>query len=329
MFRIGDQKLDSSVLLAPMAGVSDLPFRRICRKFGAGLTTSEMLTSDTRLWKSRKSASRLLVEPQSYPVSMQIAGSSPQQLADAAVACQKLGADIIDINMGCPAKKVCKKLAGSALLSDEGLVSEILTEVVKAVDVPVTLKTRTGPDTSNKNATTIGRIAEDAGIKAIALHGRTRACRFLGDAEYETIKCLVNEISIPVFANGDIDSAEKAKRVMDGTQAEGVLIGRAALGQPWIFKEITTYLMRGEKIANPSMGEKQETILSHIKDIHAFYGDFMGVKIARKHFGWYCDHLPEGKIVSKKFNTLNSTQAQLSCINNYFKHLKTDEDHAT
>jgi len=321
VFQIGDHKLDSPALLAPMAGISDLPFRRLCRKFGAGLTTSEMVTSDTKLWKSRKSATRLVIEAQSHPVSMQIAGSDAEQMVGAALGCKKLGADIIDINMGCPAKKVCKKLAGSALLSDEGLVNEILTEVVKAIDIPVTLKTRTGPDLSNKNAISIGRIAEKAGIKAIALHGRTRACRFNGRAEYETIRQLANEISIPVFANGDIDSAAKAKKIIDATSAKGVLIGRAALGRPWIFKEISSYLFSNDDIGEPSLEEKQEIIMSHLRDIHSFYGDFLGVRIARKHFGWYCDHLQNGKRASKFFNTLDSTEAQISCVKNISKYI--------
>lgn len=317
MLRIGDQNIDSVAFLAPMAGISDLPFRRLCRKFGAGLTTSEMLTSDTSLWKSRKSASRLVIEKQAYPISMQVAGSSPEQLADAARACQELGADIVDINMGCPAKKVLKKLAGSALLSDEGLVKEILTEVVNAVDIPVTLKTRTGPDTENKNATTIGKIADDAGIKAIALHGRTRACRFNGEAEYQTIKQLAKESSIPVLANGDIDSAQKAVQVLDITQASGILIGRGALGRPWIFKEITAALS-GQEIDPPTHAEKQEIIISHLQEMHDFYGDFLGLRIARKHFGWYCNHLPNGKQTSRLFNALESTHEQLECVNNYF-----------
>ncbi len=328
MFHIGDLQVDSPVLLAPMAGVTDMPLRRLCRRYGAGLTTSEMITSDTRLWQSRKSSSRLVVEPQSHPVSMQIAGSDPEQLAVAAQQCVDLGAQIVDINMGCPAKKVCKKLAGSALLSDEALVKEILTATVSAVDVPVTLKTRTGPSPEQRNILRIAEIAEDAGIRALTVHGRTRACRFNGEAEYRHIAAVAKQCTIPVIANGDIDSAEKAARVLEQTGAAAVMIGRAALGAPWLFREIKGYLAHGSAPGEPSLEEKREVVLTHLADLHAFYGETQGVRIARKHFGWYVEALADGKAARKRFNQLDTAESQLRCVNDYFLWLKMNEEKA-
>jgi len=328
VFHIGNQRIDSRVLLAPMAGVTDLPFRRLCRRFGAGLTTSEMLTSDITLWRSRKSSSRLRIEAQSHPISMQIAGSEPVQLAQAAKACQEAGAEIIDINMGCPAKKVCKKLAGSALLADEALVEKILYAVVEAVNVPVTLKTRTGPSLSDINADKISHIAEQAGVAAFALHGRTRACRFKGDAEHKTARDLSAKLSIPLIINGDIDSAQKALTLLENTNAEAVMVGRAALGQPWLIQDIKNYIETGTQGLSLSTEEKLNVVLTHLNDIYEFYGEFMGVRIARKHFGWYCNYLPNGKITSKTFNQLDSSAKQIQLAHSFFRTIKDYEDEA-
>ncbi len=317
--------------MAPMAGVTDLPFRRLSRTFGAGLTTSEMLTSDTSLWQSRKSRSRLALDAQTHPVSMQIAGSDPEQLAQAAKACVTHGAHIVDINMGCPAKKVCKKLAGSALLSDEPLVASILANVVNAVDVPVTLKTRIGTCPENKNGVHIAKIAEECGVAAIAVHGRTRACKFNGEAEYDTIGDIVDAISIPVFANGDIDCATKAKAVLAKTGASAVLVGRGALGNPWLFKQIDKYLSNGEHVAEPLIEERRRVIVGHLQSIHNFYGEEHGTRIARKHFGWYCDAMKQNvdSVSAKKiFNKINTAEQQLSYVNHFFNGLTTNEENA-
>ena len=328
MLKIGNVNVSSNVFLAPMAGVTDLPFRRLCRSFGAGLTTSEMLISDTSLWHTRKSQTRLALDPQEQPVSMQIAGSDPAQLAEAAQACVERGAQLVDINMGCPAKKVCKKRAGSALLADEPLVTQILTSVVNSVGVPVTLKTRTGTDPDSKNCVRIAKIAEESGIKALAIHGRTRACRFGGEAEYDTIRSVVNAISIPVIANGDIQCPKKAKHVMEHTGASAIMIGRAALGQPWIFHEISQ-ILNGAKINfAPALAEKRQIIVEHIEHLHAFYGSVQGVRFARKHFGWYCDKLADGQNAKKIFNKIDSAEQQLAEINSYFQRLKIYEEQA-
>ncbi len=291
-FSIGSWDIESPTLLAPMAGVTDAPFRHLCRQLGAGMTVSEMVTSDERLWHSRKSQQRLSTmhgeKTNLNDVrSVQLAGNDPALLAAAAQSNQVLGADIIDINMGCPAKKVCKKAAGSALLKDERLVSDILHAVVNAVDIPVTLKIRTGWSPEERNGVTIARIAEDAGIQALAVHGRTRACAFKGDVEYDTIANIVNAIDIPVFANGDINSPEKAKSVLEYTGASAVMIGRAAQGNPWIFREINHYLATGQRLNNPTEEEVCHMLSKHLQELHAFYGDVMGAKIARKHVGWY------------------------------------------
>ncbi len=285
--RIGPYRLPNPLILAPMAGVTDRPFRQLCRRLGAGLVVSEMVTSDVRLWNTRKSSLRLLHQGDPEPRSVQIAGGDPQMLAEAARRNVELGAQIIDINMGCPAKKVCNKAAGSALLKDQDLVRKILQAVVAAVDVPVTLKIRTGWDRQNKNGIEVAKIAEDAGIAALAVHGRTRADLYTGDAEYDTIAAIKQAVSIPVFANGDIDSPEKAKAVLAATGADALLIGRAAQGRPWIFREIEHYLRTGEKLPAPGLIEVERILLEHLTALHAFYGDVMGVRIARKHVGWY------------------------------------------
>ncbi len=325
-----------------MAGVTDLPFRQLCLRYGAGLATTEMLTSDTSLWHSRKSTSRLRIDTnKSVPVSMQIAGSEPELLAAAAKQCVELGAQIVDINMGCPAKKVCKKLAGSALLRDEDLVAEILQKTVAAVDVPVTLKTRTGWDTQNKNAVRIARMAEDCGIAALTLHGRTRACRFNGDAEYETIADVVNAVSIPVIANGDITNSEKAKKVLQQTGAQAVMVGRAALGQPWLFRSLNQELAEHFDSANhrkaseqkspdthPNSEDIKSVMIEHVQHLHQFYGTHQGVRIARKHVGWYCEHIAEGQTLRTRFNTLEGCDEQIQAIVKHFETIKPYEEEA-
>jgi len=316
--RIGPYTLQNGLILAPMAGVTDQPFRQLCRQLGAGLVMSEMVTSDMSLWNSRKSRLRMIHEGDPEPRSVQIAGGDPQMLADAARANVEFGAQIIDINMGCPAKKVCNKAAGSALLKDEQLVTEILHAVVAAVEVPVTLKIRTGWDRANKNGLNIARIAEQAGIQALAVHGRTRADLYTGEAEYDTIAAIKQAVSIPVFANGDIDSPEKARYVLDATGADGLLIGRAAQGRPWIFREIEHYLQTGEKLPALPVSEVERILLEHLAALHLFYGDVMGVRIARKHVGWYLATLPGAREFRALFNRLDDTEAQCANVREFF-----------
>ena len=323
MVRIGSYTLANNLILAPMAGVTDRPQRQLCARFGAGLTVSEMLTSDTSLWSSRKSSLRLLTDSDPEPRSMQIAGADPDMLANAAQQCVALGAHIIDINMGCPAKKVCNKAAGSALLKDEKLVADILDAVRAAVDVPVTLKIRTGWDQANKNGVNIAKIAEQAGINALAVHGRTRADRYNGDAEYDTIALIKSAVSIPVFANGDIDSPIKAKQVLDHTGADGLLIGRAAQGRPWIFREINHFLSTGQQLPAISLQELELTLLEHLELLHAFYGQPMGVRIARKHTHWYLASLPGAQQFRTTFNQLDCEEVQKDQIQIFFNHLRS------
>jgi tRNA-dihydrouridine synthase B len=285
---------------------------------GAGLVVSEMVTSDVRLWNTRKSSLRMMHSGDPEPRSVQIAGGDPDMLAEAARRNVEMGAQIIDINMGCPAKKVCNKAAGSALLKDEQLVHDILQAVVAAVDVPVTLKIRTGWDRSNKNGITVAKIAEEAGIVALAVHGRTRADLYTGDAEYETIAAIKQAVSIPVLANGDIDSPQKAKAVLAATGADGLLIGRAAQGRPWIFREIEHYLRTGEQLPAPTLNEVEQILLEHLTALHAFYGDVMGVRIARKHVSWYLATLPGAKDFRAQFNRLDSTDAQCANVRGFF-----------
>ncbi|MGY4492178.1 tRNA dihydrouridine synthase DusB [Pseudomonas sp. TE3610] len=315
--RIGPYTLNNALILAPMAGVTDQPFRQLCRRMGAGLVVSEMVTSDMSLWNSRKSRLRMIHEGDPEPRSVQIAGGDAQMLAAAARANVEMGAQIIDINMGCPAKKVCNKAAGSALLKDEALVQEILHAVVAAVEVPVTLKIRTGWDRSNKNGITVARIAEQAGISALAVHGRTRADLYTGEAEYDTIAAIKQAVSIPVFANGDIDSPQKARHVLDATGADGLLIGRAAQGRPWIFRETEHYLRTGELLPALQLSEVEQILLEHLAALHAFYGDVMGVRIARKHVGWYLATLPGAKEFRAQFNRLEETEAQCANVRRF------------
>lgn len=288
--QIGKHILKSQVLLAPMAGTSDKPFRALCRLQGAALTTSEMLVIQQHLLASKKTKHRLDFSGETAPISIQIAGSQAQQLVYSAQKALEFGADIIDINMGCPAKKVCKKAAGSALMQDEKLVKDILTSVVNAVNIPVTLKMRTGWQTNNKNAPTIAKIAQDAGVQMLSVHGRTREDKYKNLAEYDTIKHVVKQVSIPVIANGDITCGKKAQQVLQYTEADGVMVGRAAQGNPWVIGQIDYYLKTGKHAADTAFETKKQTILKHISQIHQFYGEQLGVRIARKHICWYLQH---------------------------------------
>jgi tRNA-dihydrouridine synthase B len=287
-FAIGPWQIAVPTVLAPMAGVTDRPFRVLCRRFGAGLAASEMITADQRLWHTTKTRQRMNHDGEPEPRMVQLAGNDPTQLADAARANVDLGAQIIDINMGCPAKKVYGKLCGSALLGDELLVARILERVVQAVSVPVTVKIRTGIDRAHVNALQISRIAAQSGVRAIAVHGRTRADFYEGSAEYETIRSICSDARIPVIANGDIDSAEKACSVLDFTRADAAMIGRAAHGSPWIFREVNSFLETGKKSASLLRAEVRDIILEHVTALYAFHGEAAGVRIARKHLGWYC-----------------------------------------
>lgn len=321
VIRIGPYQLANQVILAPMAGVTDLPFRQLCRKLGAGLVVSEMVTSDVRLWNSRKSRSRLDHSGENEPRSVQIAGGDPQMMAEAARMNEALGAQIIDINMGCPAKKVCNKAAGSALMRDETLVGEILEAVVDAVNLPVTLKIRTGWCHEQRNALTIARIAEESGVQALAVHGRTRNQLYTGCAEYDTIAAVKQQIRIPVFANGDIDSPQKAMQVLRHTGADAVMIGRAAQGRPWIFREINHYLTHGELLPSPPLEWQQETLLEHLHALHLFYGEHQGVRIARKHVGWYLQTLPGAEDFRRSFNRIECASEQHRNIQTFFTRL--------
>ena len=301
-----------------MAGVTDKPFRKLCRRFGAGMTTSEMTTADTSLWQTPKSKHRLDLDLDAEPVAVQIAGSDPDQLASAAQACVDRGAQIIDINMGCPAKKVCKRLAGSALMKDEKLVERILGTVVAAVDVPVTLKIRTGWDPEHRNGPVIARIAEDAGIASLAVHGRTRACRYKGEAEYETIARIKEQLSIPVIANGDLTTPEKSLEVLRLTNADGLMIGRGAQGRPWIFRELKLFLSNDTKKVPLDKTELRDMMLGHLSELHRFYGEKRGVRVARKHLTWYCDKLANADEFRYRAVRVDSASEQLCLIKEYF-----------
>ena len=307
MFTIGPWIVNQPSVLAPMAGITDHPFRRICRREGAGLAVSEMLASDTKLWNSRKSQQRLLRPDDCEPRSVQIAGNDPRVMAEAARQSESLGAQIVDINMGCPAKKVCKKAAGSALLRDEPLVAEILQSVVSAVNIPVTLKIRTGWSPEQKNGVNIARMAEDIGIQALAVHGRTRACAFRGDVEYDTIRDIVSAVGIPVIANGDIDSPSKARHVLKVTGASAVMIGRGAQGNPWIFREINEFLSTGRYLQKPSFNERVAVITEHLAALHEFYGEPQGVRVARKHINWYLTSWLNDKVSSSDIRSNHKT----------------------
>ena len=319
--KIGPYLLDNQLFLAPMAGVTDQPFRQLCRGLGVGMAVSEMLSSNPRVWSTEKSQQRMDHTAESGIRSVQIAGADPELMAAAAQHNVSNGAQIIDINMGCPAKKVNKKMAGSALMQHPQQVRQILTAVTNAVDVPVTLKIRTGWDPDNRNGIEIAKIAEQSGIQALAVHGRTRACLYKGLAEYDTIKAIKASISIPVIANGDIDSPEKAKYVLDYTGADGLMIGRPAQGNPWIFREIDHYLKTGEKLQVPTVDEVRRVILQHVENLHQFYGEFKGVRFARKHVGWYLQHQTKGVEFRNSFNAMESSAEQLHALMKYFDDL--------
>jgi len=319
--RIGPYLIDPPIGLAPMAGVTDKPFRQLCKRLGAGLATSEMTTSDPRLWTTRKSLQRMDHAGEPDPVSVQIAGYDPGMLADAARYNADLGAQIIDINMGCPAKKVCNVYAGSALLQDEALVARILGAVVAAVDVPVTLKIRTGWNRDNRNGVRIAHIAEDSGIAALAVHGRTRADLYEGDAEYDTIAAIKRAVMIPVLANGDVDTPQRARQVLEYTKCDGLLIGRAAQGRPWIFREIAHYLATGRELAPPSAAEVRAILVEHLENLYAFYGEQQGVRIARKHLGWYAKDRSENAAFRAIVNRAESAAEQLRLTRDYFDSL--------
>ena len=319
--RIGPYSIAPGVVLAPMAGVTDKPFRLLCKRMGAGLAVSEMTASDPRLWQTTKSLRRMDHDGEPEPVSVQIAGYDPGMLAEAAKYNADNGAQIIDINMGCPAKKVCNVWSGSALLQDEPLVARILQAVVKAVDVPVTLKIRTGWDREHRNALTIARIAEDAGIAALAVHGRTRADKYEGHAEYATIAAVKASVRIPVLANGDITTPGKAREVLAATGADAVMIGRGAQGRPWIFREVAHHLDTGGFLAEPTPVEVRDILASHLEQLYAFYGERMGVRIARKHLGWYAKDRAENASFRHVVNQAEDAATQLKLTIAYFDAL--------
>ncbi|WP_144815794.1 tRNA dihydrouridine synthase DusB [Aerolutibacter ruishenii] len=319
--RIGPYEIAPKVILAPMAGVTDKPFRVLCKQLGAGLCVSEMTTSDPRFWRTAKSRHRMDHDGEPAPASVQIAGTVPEVMADAARYNVEHGAQIIDINMGCPAKKVCNAWAGSALMRDEPLVSRILDAVVGAVDVPVTLKIRTGWAADQRNALAIARIAESAGIAALAVHGRTRDQQYTGVAEYDTIAAIKAELSIPVIANGDIDSAAKAASVLAHTGCDAVMVGRAAQGRPWIFREISHHLATGGHLPPPTLDEVRDVLLAHLRQLHAFYGEPGGVRIARKHLGWYVKGRPDGAAFRAVVNLAADAEGQLRVTRDYFDAL--------
>jgi tRNA-dihydrouridine synthase B len=316
---IGPFSLRNNVFVAPMAGVTDRPFRQLCKQLGAGYAVSEMAASDPRLWASEKTSRRINHDGEMEPKAVQIAGADPQMLADCAKFNVDRGAQIIDINMGCPVKKVCQSWCGSALLQDEKLVGRILDAVVAAVDVPVTLKFRTGWDRLNKNALTIARMAEASGIAMLTLHGRTRADGYSGEAEYETIAAVKAAVSIPLVANGDITTPEKAKFVLETTGADAVMIGRAAQGRPWICREIDHFLRTGEHLPSPLVTEVRTLMTEHLQAHYAFYGEFMGLRTARKHIGWYVRDLPGGEEFRQRMNRLESCEEQLAAVDAFFE----------
>jgi tRNA-dihydrouridine synthase B len=314
--KIGPYPLSNNLLLAPMAGITDLPFRRLCRKQGAAMAFSEMVSSKPDLRKNQRTRLKTEQKGEVEPRAIQLLGTDPQQMAEAALHNVQQGAQIIDINMGCPAKKVCNVAAGSALMRDETLVRAILEAVVSKVDVPITLKIRTGWDKQNINAPTIAKIAEESGIQALTVHGRTRRCGFSGEAEYTTIREIKESVSLPVIANGDICTPQQAKQVLDFTGADAIMLGRAAQGYPWIFREIEHFLSSGQTLAKPSDHEFEETIIEHINAIHHFYGDFLGVRIARKHIGWYFKKTENSHLISslRGINKLTENNLQIEQI---------------
>ena len=325
--KIGPYQLANNLFVAPMAGVTDRPFRQLCKRLGAGYAVSEMIASNTALYGTEKSRRRMDHAGEGGPIAVQIAGAEPAMMAEAARVNVDRGAQIIDINMGCPAKKVCNRWAGSALLNDEALVGRILDAVVGAVDVPVTLKIRTGWDTANRNAVRVARIAEAAGIRMLAMHGRTRACGFKGMVEYDTIREVRRHISIPLVANGDIDTPETARRVLAHTGADAVMIGRAAQGRPWIFREIAHYLKTGARLPPPRVAEARDILIAHLYDHYAFYGEFTGVRTARKHILWYTRGLAGAAAFRRHITTLDHSGEQLAAVNEFFDAQQAAREH--
>jgi tRNA-dihydrouridine synthase B len=319
--QIGSIKLNNNLIVAPMAGVTDRPFRQLCKRLGAGMAVSEMVASDSRLWSTEKSLRRGDHTGEVEPIVVQIAGAAPEMMAEAARHNVAKGAHIIDINMGCPAKKVCKVDAGSALMKDELLVARILEAVVSAVPVPVTLKIRTGWDREHRNALTIARIAEQSGIQSLAVHGRTRSDLYEGAAEYDTIRAVKQSVRIPVVANGDVDSPEKARFVLDYTGCDAVMVGRAAQGRPWIFREIAHFLDTGSHLASPDFAEIHAIATQHLAELHQFYGDYKGVRVARKHIGWYLADLPGGAEIRQTMNAIEDADQQIVAIDRFFARL--------
>ena len=319
--KIGPVQLKNNLIVAPMAGVTDRPFRILCKRMGAGMAVSEMVASNSLLWGSEKTIRRGNHEGEVEPKVVQIAGADPEMMAEAAKYNADKGADIIDINMGCPAKKICNVYAGSALLQNEPLVARIVDAVVNAVDIPVTLKIRTGWNKDNRNALAIARIAQEHGIQSLAMHGRTRACMYTGDAEYDTIRAVKQSVSIPVVANGDIDTPEKAKHVLEYTGADAIMIGRAAQGRPWIFREIDHYLQTGTKLAPPTVAEIREVLVGHLHDLYAFYGYERGTRVARKHISWYTKGLKNSAVFRARMNTLETADFQLAAVAGFFDEL--------
>ncbi len=327
--KIGPHQLKNNLIVAPMAGVTDRPFRQLCKLMGAGMAVSEMVTSNSLLYGSAKTKRRANHEGEVKPVSVQIAGADPAMLAEAARYNAEQGAQIIDINMGCPAKKVCNVMAGSALLQDEALVARILGTVVRAVDIPVTLKIRTGWDRDHRNAINIARIAEDEGILALAIHGRTRACGYSGEAEYDTIAAVKTHIRIPVIANGDITTPEKARYVLEHTGADAVMIGRAAMGRPWIFREIAHFLQTGRHLPPPEVAEIHRVLIGHLHDLYQFYGEYTGLRMARKHISWYTKGLAGSASFRHAMNQLQSVAEQLAAVELFFSELGANSTYLT
>ena len=331
--KIGPIELRNNLVVAPMAGVTDRPFRSLCKRLGAGMAVSEMVASNSLLWGSEKTLRRGNHDGEVEPKVVQIAGADPAMMAEAARYNVDKGAHIIDINMGCPAKKICNVYAGSALLRDEVLVARIVAAVVAAVEVPVTLKIRTGWNKENRNALAIARIAEENGIRALAMHGRTRACMYTGEAEYDTIRAVKQSVRIPVVANGDITTPEKAKFVLDYTGADAIMIGRAAQGRPWIFREIAHFLATGTRLAAPDATEIRDVLVGHLHDLYAFYGYERGTRVARKHIGWYTKGLKNSAVFRARMNTLETAELQLAAVSRFFdellahsRHLEYDEE---
>ncbi|GDX61358.1 MAG: tRNA dihydrouridine synthase DusB [Nitrosospira sp.] len=319
--QIGSHILQNNLIVAPMAGVTDRPFRQLCKNMGAGMAVSEMVSSNSLLWGSEKTRRRANHEGEVDPISVQIAGADPAMMAKAARYNAEEGAQIIDINMGCPAKKICNVMAGSALLKDELLVGKILDAVVSAVNIPVTLKIRTGWDMQHKNALVIAHIAENAGIRALAIHGRTRACAYTGYAEYDTIAAVKAAVKIPIIANGDIGTPEKVKQVLDYTGADAVMIGRAAQGRPWIFREISHYLATGRHLPLPEVTEIHRILIQHLYDLYDFYGEYSGIRVARKHISWYTKGLVGSATFRHGMNLLKTTEQQVSAVNEFFNEI--------